>query len=200
MKNTLLGLALVIAISPGLALAQGPEPGNPGRDPQVRRERRTDFLARRLNLSDSQKQQAASIFDAAEETSKKLREDLKQAQEGLSKAVKTRATDEQIDQLARTVGTLVGQLAAIQTKASAKFRALLTEEQRQKFDQFPEPRAGMMLPGFAGGPPPGPGMGMRGRGFAGGPPLGAYGWNPPPGPPPPAGPPEPPPPSGDDYE
>jgi Spy/CpxP family protein refolding chaperone len=187
MKNTLWGLTMVIAISPGLALAQRPGPGGFGRDPQMWQQRRIDFLVGHLNLTDSQKQQATSIFNAADEASKELRKSLEQAQEGLDNAVKTSATEEQIDKLARTMGTLVGQLAATQTKATAKFRALLTAEQGQRFDQLPGPRLGMMMRSFGGGPPPGPRMGM---------PPGPRGENPPPpgppGPPPPPSPPEPP--------
>jgi Spy/CpxP family protein refolding chaperone len=170
MKNTLLGLIMVMAISSGLALAQRPGPGDSARGPQAGPQKRIDFLAARLNLTDSQKQQATSIFNAEEEATKKLRESLEQAHKGLANAVKTRATDDQIDRLAGTMGTLVGQLTATQMKATTKFQAILTEEQRQKFDQLPGPGAGMMR-GFAGGPPPPPGMGMM-RGFAGGPPPG----------------------------
>lgn len=211
MKNTLSGLIMVIAISSGVALAQHPRHEDFGRDPQGRRPTRIDFLARHLDLTDPQKHQATSIFNTAEEASKKFRESLEQAQSALNDAVKTGVSDQQIEKLAGTVGTLVGQLAANETKARAKFRTILTAEQRQKFDQFPGPGAGMMMRGFGGGPPQGPGTGMMMRGFAGpwcccpsagpwrpgidmmpgfggGRPPGPHGWNPPPpaplGPPP----------------
>ncbi len=211
MKNTLSGLIMVIAISSGVALAQHPRHEDFGRDPQGRRPTRIDFLARHLDLTDPQKHQATSIFNTAEEASKKFRESLEQAQSALNDAVKTGVSDQQIEKLAGTVGTLVGQLAANETKARAKFRTILTAEQRQKFDQFPDPGAGMMMRGFGGGPPQGPGTGMMMRGFAGpwcccpsagpwrpgidmmpgfggGRPPGPHGWNPPPpaplGPPP----------------
>ena len=212
MKNTLSGLIMVIAISSGVTLAQHPRHEDFGRDPQGRRPTRIDFLARRLDLTDPQKHQATSIFNTAEEASRKFRESLEQAQSALNDAVKTGVSDQQIEKLAGTVGTLVGQLAANETKARAKFRTILTAEQRQKFDQFPGPGAGMMMRGFGGGPPQGPGTGMMMRGFAGpwcccpsagpwrpgidmmmpgfggGRPPGPHGWNPPPpaplGPPP----------------
>jgi Spy/CpxP family protein refolding chaperone len=211
-KNTLLGLIMVIAISSGVALAQRPRHEDFGRDPQGRRPTRIDFLARRLDLTDPQKQQATSIFNAAEEASKKFRESLEQAQSALNDAVKTGVSDQQIEKLAGALGTLAGQLAANETKARAKFRALLTAEQRQEFDQLPGPGAGMRMRGFGGGPPQGPGTGMMMRdfagpwcccpsagpwrpgidmmmpGFGGGRPPGPHGWNPPPpaplGPPP----------------
>jgi len=206
MKKTLLGLTMAIAISSAVALAQQPRHEDFGRDPQGRRPTRIDFLARALDLKDSQQQQARTTFSASAEARKELGKSLEKAQEDLNNAVKTGATDQQIEKLAGAVGTLVGQLAANETKARAKFRAILTAEQRQKFDQFPGPGAGMMLRGFAGGPPPAPGMGMMLRGFAGpwcccpsagpwrpgidmmmpgfggGRPPGPHGWNPPPAP------------------
>lgn len=194
MKNTLLGLIMAMVISSGVTLAQHPRYEDFGRDPQGRRPTRIDFLARRLDLTDSQQQQARTIFSASEEARKELRKSLEKAQEDLNNAVKTGATDQQIEKLAGAVGTLVGQLAANEAKARAKFRALLTEEQRQKFNQLPGLGRGMMMRGFEGGPP-GPGMGMGGRGFPGGPPPGPQGWNPPP-----PGPPGPPPSSEDAPE
>jgi Spy/CpxP family protein refolding chaperone len=184
MKNTLLGLAMVIAISSAVALAQHPRHEDFGRDPRGRRPTRIDFLARRLDLTDSQQQQARTIFSASEEAGKEFRKSLEKAREDLNNTVKTGATDQQIEKLAGAVGTLVGQLAANETKARAKFRAILTTEQRQRFDEFPVPGPGMMMRGFGDGRPPGPGMGMM-PGSAGGPPPGPHGWNPPPpGPPP----------------
>jgi Spy/CpxP family protein refolding chaperone len=147
MKKAPLRLIAAIVILPGVALAQGPRQGDFGPDPQEWRQARVDFLAARLNLTDSQKQQATSIFNAAEEASKKLRESLEQAHSGLNDAVKSGASDQQIEKLAGTVGALVGQLAANETKARAKFRTILTAEQRQKFDQFPSQGAGMMMRG-----------------------------------------------------
>lgn len=191
MKNTLLGLIMAMVVSSGVTLAQHPRHEDFGRDPQGRRPTRIDFLARRLDLTDSQQQQARTIFSASEEARKELRKSLEKAQEDLNNVVKTGATDQQIEKLAGAMGTLVGQLAANETKARAKFRAILTTEQRQRFDEFPVPGPGMMMRGFGHGRPPGPGMGMM-PGFAGGPPPGRHGWNPPP-----PGPPGPPPSSED---
>jgi hypothetical protein len=48
----------------------------------------------------------------------------------------------------------MGQLTAIQTKAFAKFYALLTTDQRTKLDQLQTNGRGMMGPGLAFGPAP----------------------------------------------
>jgi Spy/CpxP family protein refolding chaperone len=187
MKNTLLGLAMMIAISSVVALAQDPRQEDFGRDPQGRRPTRIDLLTRRLDLTDAQQQQARTIFSASDEARRELWKSLEKAREDLNNAVKTGATDQQIDKVAGAVGTLMGQLAANEAKARAKFRAILTPEQRQRFDELPAPGPGMMR-GFRR--PPGPGMGMM-PGSPGGPP-GPHGWNPPP-----PGPPGPPPSSED---
>jgi Spy/CpxP family protein refolding chaperone len=175
MRNTLLGLIMAMVISSGVTIAQHPRYEDFGRDPQGRHPTRIDFLARRLDLTDSQQQQARTIFSGSEEARKELRKSLEKAQEDLNNAVKTGATDQQIEKLAGAMGTLVGQLAANETKARAKFRAILTTEQRQRFDEFHVPGLGMMMRGFGDARPPG-----------------RHGWNPPP-----PGPPGPPPSSED---
>jgi len=56
--------------------------------------------------------------------------------QALNDAAKSNAADATIDQLAATLGSTAGQLAAIQTKAFAKFYALLTTDQRTKLDEL----------------------------------------------------------------
>lgn len=115
------------------ALAQrgghGPGPGGP-------RGNRIDFLATVLSLTDAQKTQATAIFEAAETASTPLRETQATQRTALNDAAKSNAADAVIDQLAATLGATSGQLAAIQTKAFAKFYALLTTEQRTKLDEL----------------------------------------------------------------
>jgi Spy/CpxP family protein refolding chaperone len=99
---------------------------------------RLDFLAGYLGLSDSQKQQAQAIFDASEEAEQTARGELTSARQALRAGVKAGKTDAEFDQLGAAVGTAEGKLAAIQAKASAKFYALLTSEQKEKYDQLGE--------------------------------------------------------------
>jgi Spy/CpxP family protein refolding chaperone len=172
MKNVALALTALMMILPGSLLAQRPGDEDFGHNPQGVRPTRVDFLARRFGLTDAQKQQAAKILNTTGEARKDLLKGLKQAREDLNKAVKAGATDQQIEKLAGAMGTLQGQLAANEAKERTKLRALLTAEQQQRFDQFPEPGAGMMMRGFRRGPPQGPWPGMMMRGFRGGPPQG----------------------------
>ena len=71
-----------------------------------------------------------------------------------------------IDSLAASTGTVEGQLLAIQAKADAAFYALLTAEQKTKYDSMPQGRGpGGRGPGPMGpGGPGGPGMQGFGRG------------------------------------
>ena len=81
---------------------------------------------------------ACQIFahDAAQEAGEGLNGELSGAREALNAAVKKNAADAEIDQLAAAVGVINGRLAAIHAKASAKFYALLTAEQKTKYDQM----------------------------------------------------------------
>ena len=95
---------------------------------------RLDYLAGYLSLTDSQKPQAKIIFDAAATANETARGQFTAAQEALTAGVKANRTDAELDRLAAAVGLVQGQLAAINAKASAKFYALLTPEQKTKYD------------------------------------------------------------------
>ena len=93
-----------------------------------------DFLAGYLSLTEAQKTQAKTIFDAAETASETARGSLTAARTALNTAVKANASDAELDRLSAAIGVIYGQLTAIQAKASAKFYALLTAEQKTKYD------------------------------------------------------------------
>jgi len=109
------------------AFAQGPGRGGPNSN-------RLDYLAGYLSLTDAQKTQAQAIFDAAKTASSSAQGQLSGAQDALRAATKTNSSDSELERLAAAVGTIQGQLTGIQAKASAKFYALLTAEQKTKYD------------------------------------------------------------------
>lgn len=113
-----------LSVIPVLA-QRGPGPGN-----------RLDFLTGYLSLTDSQKTQAQAIFDAADSAAETARGQLTSARDTLRQAVKDGKPDSILDQLAAAVGAVEGQLAAIHAKAQSKFYALLTAEQKAKYDQM----------------------------------------------------------------
>ena len=158
MKHRLAQIMAVAALAAGALLAQGPPPPGPGGppgDPQQREQRRLDMLATSLGLTDVQKAQTKTIFDASHQDAASLGQQLRQGQQALDDAAKTGQSAAEIDTLANSQGTVIGQLIAIQVKAFAQFYAILTPEQRQKADTLPGPWRGMM--GGLGGAGFGPG-------------------------------------------
>lgn len=145
----------VIAATAALALAQGPRRGTPGGtpftppDPQTMIERRVESLSTLLSLTSEQKAKATAIFTSAFSAGENLRTSLQSVHQSLLDAVKKNDTAA-IDQLSSTAGTLTGQLMAIERKADAAFYALLTPEQKAKFDAMPRPGFG---PARRMGPP-----------------------------------------------
>lgn len=97
---------------------------------------RLDFIAGYLSLTEAQKAQAQTIFDAAQAATETARGQAQTAHDAIKAAVKSNAADAEFDRLGAALGAVEGQLAAIQAKASAKFYALLTAEQKAKYDEM----------------------------------------------------------------
>ncbi len=144
-RNILAAAALLAALP--LAAFQGGPPA----------ERRLEFLSGYLSLSDTQQAQARAIFAAANTASETLRGTFESARTPLTAAIKANASDAEIDRLAAALGTIEGQLAAVRAKAEAKFYALLTTEQKTKYDAVSTHGPGARGPGARG-------MGGRGPG------------------------------------
>lgn len=146
----------IAAMCASLAAAQrmhawnttGGTPGAPP-DPAMMIQMRVAFLTSVLGLSDSQKTQATSIFTSAQTSAQAIHSSLQTAMQTLSDAVK-KNDGATIDQASATLGTLHGQLTAINAKANAAFYAILTADQQTKYDSMPHG-------GPHGGPGPGPG-------------------------------------------
>jgi Spy/CpxP family protein refolding chaperone len=107
------------------------------------------MLAQRLELTEAQKTNATSIFTQAYNSAASVRTSLEAARQALADAVKKNDIAA-IERNANTLGGLTGQLTAIDSKADAAFYALLTADQKTKYDEHPM------------GGPGGPGMGGRG--------------------------------------
>ncbi len=122
--------ALLAICSLPLAAQQNPGP-RPGAA-----NNRLNYLAGYLNLTEAQKTQAQTIFTAAQTASQTLQGQLDGARDAVRATIKANATDAEIDRLSAAAGVLQGQSLAIQTKASAKFYALLTAEQKAKYDEM----------------------------------------------------------------
>ncbi len=136
MKHRLSKLTMTAAFTAAAILAQGqggPPQGQTrqGQDPV---QFRVDFLAGSLNLNDIQKKDALAIFKAAADAGESVRQQFPDKQKALRDAAKNNAPDSQIDALAADLGALQAKQLAIHAKAEAKFYALLTKEQKDKFD------------------------------------------------------------------
>ena len=148
--------ALMLTASAMMMFAQGggPPAEQRGGDPQQMLQRRIDHLATRLGLTDAQKASATKIFTDAMTSSESLRTSMETARQGLQDAIKANNTSA-IESLSAQSGNLQGQLMAIHAKAEAAFYALLTAEQKTKYNQRPERGPGGpggMAPGGMGGP------------------------------------------------
>jgi Spy/CpxP family protein refolding chaperone len=166
MKRLLVQVAMCLLMVAVLASAQAqqgrgrrsgqgnPNPGTPP-DPQQMLQNRIDRLTSMLNLTDTQKSQATTIFGDSAKATQPLSQQMRETRKSLQDAVRTNNTA-QIDQLAATIGTLMGQITAIESKAEAQFIATLTADQKAKL-----PNEGFGL--FGGFGPGGPGGGSGGR-------------------------------------
>src|SRR5229473_2747949 len=123
-------------------------------DPATMVQNRIARLTTQLSLTTAQVSQATTIFTNALTATTPLQTTLGTDRQSLLAAVKNNATSV-IDQLSSSIGTLNGQILAIQSKANAAFYAILTSDQQTKLDQS----GGLGVPGGfgpgPGGPPPG---------------------------------------------
>ena len=156
-------LSLAAGLSTALVFAQSPRrrntEGTPP-DPQTMIERRVNFLAKMLDLTDAQKASATSIFTNAYTASQSVHTSLQTNRQSLSEAVKKNDTAA-IESLSEKIGALTGQLTAIESKADAAFYATLTADQQAKYDEMP--RMGPGAPGGRMGPGGFGPQGPRGR-------------------------------------
>lgn len=99
-------------------------------------QRRFEFLASRLNLTDAQKASAQSIFDQSREAAKPVREQLWQGYEALAAAIKAGKSDAELTELSDRQSSLVARLTAIRAKAFSRVYTQLTDEQKEKAEQM----------------------------------------------------------------
>ena len=139
-KRTLLSAALA-ALSLATLAPLAAQPGNRGGGGPGGNN--LDFLAGYLSLTDAQKTQAKTIFDAATTAINTAQGQLTAAHDALEAAVKANRSDAELDRLAAAVGVIEGQIEGIRAKASARFYALLTAEQKTKYDALLARRSGL---------------------------------------------------------
>ena len=118
------------------------QPRGPRHHEESFAESRVHDLTRRFDLTEAQRRQALTIFNEADRNAEPLEDRLDQARRALRDATRRNATHAEIDQLASVVGTLTGQLEAINAKADHAFHNTLTDKQREELQRMPRGRRG----------------------------------------------------------
>ena len=140
MKNTWLRLTAVTAMAGGMLLAmpqESPDQAAPPATAQHQRaHRRAAHLAKYLNLTPAQEEQAKAEMQSARQSAKPMRQQLKEIRQGMFQAIQAN-DNAKIDQLSAQEANLKGQISAMRNEAIAKIYASLTPEQRAKADQLP---------------------------------------------------------------
>jgi Spy/CpxP family protein refolding chaperone len=113
-------------------------------------ERRIQHLTTVLELNTAQQAQAKTIFSEEATALQALQTRHREARTALQNAVQNTGLDADIDRAAAELGALHTQTTAKAGKAQAKFRAILTPEQKEKLDAMRGP--GLRGSGGPGGP------------------------------------------------
>lgn len=99
------------------------------------RQARAERIAKYLNLTPEQQDNAKKVFAAAKEEAAPLHQQLKQNREALMNAVKS-GNEAQIDEITKSEAPVLAQLMAIRAKAFEKIYATLTPEQKTKAENM----------------------------------------------------------------
>ncbi|MCS7315823.1 MAG: Spy/CpxP family protein refolding chaperone [Bryobacterales bacterium] len=125
---------------------------------EERLQRRLEFLATYLNLSEGQKAQFKTAWEALATRLRTLAQKELELRTKLQEAVRANEGAQAIQAIASELGKLHAERIAAQAQTMASLRGLLTQEQRDKLDKVCPRGCGLGL-GF--------GRGARGLGFGG---------------------------------
>lgn len=94
------------------------------------------YMARALSLTEEQQQTLKDQRQAGAETRKQLQEQIRAKEQGLQEAVNSGASDSKLQEMANELGKLKATAVLERAKSHQAFLAVLTPEQKQKFDQL----------------------------------------------------------------
>ncbi len=143
--------------APGGAMQRAQGPAGP--------QTRLQGMTQQLKLTAEQQQKARTLFRAESNALMQAHRQARNAKELLQDSVRAGTSDAEIDRLAQAAGAAQGQVEALHVKTMTKFYAMLTQDQKDLFDERGG-RGRAMGPGGRGG---GMGGGMRMRGGPEGP-------------------------------
>lgn len=146
MVRVMVALALAVSLAP----AQGKKGGGGGgaNAPDMsmmrpQRQNKLDIIADKLKLNKEQKDEAAKIFDAAQQEAAPLRDQFDQGRRAITGAIIGGKTDDTAKMMEQ-YSDLLTQQSVIEAKAYAKLYALLDAKQQPKGPQvFATEMAGM---------------------------------------------------------
>lgn len=148
---TILLRMLALSALAATLLAQRPGPrAAPTLDPTTAAQNQVTRLTALLGLTSAQAAQATTIFTNSLTAVGPLQTTMRTNRQSLETAITTNALSV-IEQVSANIGTLQGQITAIQSRANAAFYAILTPTQQAKVTQM----GGLEGPVGAGGPGPG---------------------------------------------
>jgi len=115
--------------------APAPSPSNDHHSAARRSGGMLQRLTRRLNLTADQQTRVKAIFADSRQQAKALAPQLRQERTALKAAMKT-DSESQIDQITQQNAQLTAQVEAMHVKAMAKVYAILSSDQKAKFDRM----------------------------------------------------------------
>jgi len=135
-RNALI-IGLTAALSAGgLVAAEGAA----SHHRQAARVNFVDRMSAALNLTDQQKQEAQGIFASEREAARPIRQELRQERKTVESAIQAGKPASEVQQIAKSEGPTLANLAGMRAVAYAKFYAVLTPEQQQKLASLHQER------------------------------------------------------------
>lgn len=132
-KRVLTTAALTLALTAATTLAQSP-------NRRLGHGRMLERAAIALDLTETQKSTAKTIFEESRTASAPLIQQLRENRKAIAEAIKAGKSESELASLANQAGTVKGQLSALRATSMSKFYALLTPAQREKADQLQNTR------------------------------------------------------------
>jgi len=111
--------------------------------PRVQRQSKLDVFADKLKLNKEQKEQVATIFQAAMEEARPANEQIQKGRESIAGAMIGGKGDDDVKKMMEQYAGLAAQMTAIEAKAFGKVYALLKPNQQSKAPAAFETMAGM---------------------------------------------------------
>jgi Spy/CpxP family protein refolding chaperone len=146
-KKSFILLLLTVGFAASVLLAQNRHGSPP--DPATMVQHHVQHLTTVLSLTESQQQQATTIFTNAMSGAASFHNEMKTAHQNLQTAIKNNDQNG-ITQAATTIGNLTTQMISAHAKAQAAFNQILTADQQNKLSQLESEHHGMGGMGFGG--------------------------------------------------